>query len=38
MQTLKIARRVDFGVYLTEEDGAEEVLLPNKYVPEGKQP
>ncbi|MCD8068421.1 MAG: S1-like domain-containing RNA-binding protein, partial [Lachnospiraceae bacterium] len=37
MQTLKIARRVDFGVYLSEEDGTEEVLLPNKYVPEGKQ-
>ncbi|MCD8325889.1 MAG: S1-like domain-containing RNA-binding protein [Lachnospiraceae bacterium] len=38
MQTLKITRKVDFGVYLSEEDGTEEVLLPNKYVPEGKRP
>lgn len=28
---LKIARRADFGVYLT--DGKEEVLLPKRYVP-----
>ena len=31
--TLKVAREVDFGVYLT--DGQEEILLPNKYIPEG---
>ncbi|WP_422004446.1 S1 RNA-binding domain-containing protein [Roseivirga pacifica] len=31
-QTLKIGRTVDFGVYLTK-DG-EEVLLPQKYLPE----
>lgn len=31
-QELTIARRVDFGLYLT--DGEKEVLLPNKYVPE----
>ena len=31
--TLKVARRVDFGVYLSDEKGAE-VLLPARYVPE----
>jgi len=30
---LEIAREVDFGVYLTSEDG--DILLPNKYIPEG---
>ncbi|MFD2248317.1 S1 RNA-binding domain-containing protein [Pontibacter ruber] len=30
---LEIAREVDFGVYLTSEDG--DILLPAKYVPEG---
>ncbi|WP_347158011.1 CvfB family protein [Pontibacter chitinilyticus] len=30
---LEIAREVDFGVYLTSEDG--DILLPGKYVPEG---
>ena len=30
---LVIAREVDFGVYLTSEDG--DILLPGKYVPEG---
>jgi len=32
MNTLKINRTVDFGVYLG--DGTEEVLLPQKYLPE----
>ena len=32
-QELKVNRQVDFGFYLG--DGTEEVLLPNKYVPEG---
>lgn len=31
-QELKIKREVDFGVYLT--DGQEEVLLPQKYLPD----
>ncbi|MEJ8803077.1 CvfB family protein [Pontibacter sp. H249] len=30
---LEIAREVDFGVYLTSEDG--DILLPTKYIPEG---
>jgi len=30
---LKIAREVDFGVYLASEDG--DILLPAKYVPQG---
>ena len=30
---LEIAREVDFGVYLTSEDG--DILLPRKYLPEG---
>lgn len=30
---LEIAREVDFGMYLTSEDG--DILLPNKYIPEG---
>ncbi|TXK49012.1 GntR family transcriptional regulator [Pontibacter qinzhouensis] len=33
--TLEISRTVDFGVYLTSEDG--DILLPNKYIPEGAQ-
>ncbi len=37
IQTLLIARKVDFGVYLSEEEGTEEVLLPNKYIPEGRR-
>lgn len=37
-QELKIIKRVDFGVYLAEEEGAEErVLLPKKQVPEGAE-
>ncbi len=32
---LEIAREVDFGYYLTSEDG--DILLPNKYIPEGAQ-
>lgn len=32
-QKLKIAREVDFGMYLT--DGENEVLLPEKYIPFG---
>ena len=31
---LHVARRVDFGVYLSDENGAE-VLLPAKYVTPG---
>lgn len=34
-QKLKVAREVDFGVYLT--DGKEDILLPAKYVPNGTQ-
>ena len=33
---LKVARVVDFGVYLESEDG--DVLMPGKYVPEGTEP
>ncbi|RAU82187.1 CvfB family protein [Pontibacter arcticus] len=33
--TLEIAREVDFGVYLTSEDG--DILLPGKYIPEGAE-
>lgn len=37
-QELKIIKKVDFGVYLGEEEGAEErVLLPKKQVPEGAE-
>ena len=37
-QTLTVAKTVDFGVYLSEGEGAkEEVLLPKKEVPEGTQ-
>lgn len=37
-QELKIIKKVDFGVYLAEEEGTEErVLLPKKQVPEGAQ-
>ncbi|RDV17050.1 GntR family transcriptional regulator [Pontibacter diazotrophicus] len=32
---LEIAREVDFGVYLTSEDG--DILLPAKYIPKGAQ-
>lgn len=32
---LRVARRVDFGMYLT--DGSEEVLLPTRYIPEGAE-
>lgn len=31
---LKIVRQTDNGVYLTDEEGSGEVLLPNKFVPE----
>ncbi len=35
-QTLKVVKKVEFGVYLSEDPGAEEkVLLPVKQVPEG---
>lgn len=34
--SLKIARTVDFGMYLESELG--DILLPQKYVPEGKKP
>ncbi len=32
--TLRVARAVDFGVYLETESG-NEVLLPNRYIPQG---
>lgn len=32
--TLRIDRHVDFGVYLTDAEGAEEVLLPNRFLPD----
>lgn len=32
--TLTVARRVDFGVYLSDKDGGAEVLLPSRYVPD----
>jgi predicted RNA-binding protein (virulence factor B family) len=32
--SLKIVRQTDNGVYLTDEEGSGEVLLPNKFVPE----
>ena len=36
IQILKVAKQVDFGVYLAEDGNAEErVLLPKKQVPEG---
>ena len=36
IQTLKIVKKVDFGVYLAdEEDPSDKVLLPNKQVPSG---
>lgn len=36
LQTLKVVKQVDFGVYLAEEGQPEErVLLPKKQVPEG---
>ena len=36
IQILKVAKRVDFGVYLVENAGDEDkVLLPKKQVPEG---
>ena len=35
IQELEIARRVEFGCYLT--DGEDEVLIPTKYIPEDKE-
>ena len=40
-QRLKVVKKVDFGVYLAEEDGdkkEDRVLLPAKQVPEGAGP
>ena len=34
-QELKVIKKVDFGVYLAEEEGEERVLLPKKELPEG---
>ncbi len=34
--TLKVLRSVDFGLYL--DDGAEGILLPKRFVPEGAKP
>ena len=37
MNTMKVVKEVDFGVYLNgDEDG--EILLPKRYVPEGTKP
>ena len=37
-QELTVIKRVEFGVYLGEQEGAEErVLLPDKQVPEGTE-
>ena len=36
IQKLKIEKKVEFGVYLT--DGTDKVLLPKKQVPEGAKP
>ena len=33
-QLLKVVKKVEFGVYLGEEDSEERVLLPIKQVPE----
>lgn len=33
--TLKVCRKVDFGVYLDDGDATGEVLLPKRYVPKG---
>lgn len=41
IQTLKIVKKVEFGVYLAEQENApqeERVLLPKKQVPEGSSP
>lgn len=34
-QILKVASKVDFGVYLTDDEKIDKVLLPKKQVPEG---
>ena len=37
-QILKVVKKVDFGVYLAEEEGStDKVLLPKKQVPEGAE-
>ena len=36
-QLLKVVKKVEFGVYLGEEDSEERVLLPIKQVPENIQ-
>ena len=33
-QTLTVSRLVDFGAYLSEPEGKQEVLLPARYMPE----
>ena len=33
--TLKVAKEVDFGVYLDDDGAGEEILLPKRYVPKG---
>lgn len=39
VQTLKVIKKVEFGIYLGEEESGEErVLLPKKQVPEGVNP
>ena len=34
--TLKVIKEVDFGMYL--DGGADEILLPKRYIPEGLKP
>ena len=34
-QSLKIKEQKEFGVYLTDEEGKDKVLLPRKHVPDG---
>ena len=37
-QTLEVVKKVEFGVYLAEEQGSmDKVLLPKKQVPEGAE-
>nr|MBC8146442.1 S1 RNA-binding domain-containing protein [Bacteroidota bacterium] len=35
--TLEITKSTEQGLYLTDEENSEEILLPTKYIPEGTQ-
>ena len=35
IQKLKAIKKVDFGIYLSEENDEERILLPRRQVPEG---